>query len=218
MSVQLLSEDVFDFSGGEMTQQKIKELKQSLNSNEFIMFSIVKYPLETLLKFFLVPAYWNLALQCLTEVGSLQFGSFYDVQYVKMYGIFIGQLQSILPPTTNIPEAYANDSTKEQSFVQNLPLFTSFYKVHIHILESTQENISNLILGLEYLINISYVDDTEVFKDCLDYWNSTNGIPWYQSCLSHTEIMMETFIYLSHLDHDTEKHMLRKLSKLSGEY
>jgi exportin-1 len=31
MSVQLLSEDVFDFSGGEMTQQKIKELKQSLN-------------------------------------------------------------------------------------------------------------------------------------------------------------------------------------------
>ncbi|KAK2415794.1 protein EXPORTIN 1A [Trifolium repens] len=38
-------------------------------------------------------------------------------------------------------------------------------KVHIRILESTQENISNLILGLEYLINISYVDDTEVFKD-----------------------------------------------------
>jgi hypothetical protein len=39
-------------------------------------------------------------------------------------------------------------------------------QVHIHILESTQENISNLILGLEYLINISYVDDTEVFKVC----------------------------------------------------
>ncbi|WJX77589.1 Exportin-1 [Trifolium repens] len=106
-------------------------------------------------------------------VGSLQFGSFYDAQYVKMYGIFIGQLQSILPPTTNIPDAYANGSTKEQSFVQNLALIISFYKVHIRILESTQENISNLILGLEYLINISYVDDTEVFKDCLDYWNST---------------------------------------------
>ena len=28
---QLLSEEVFDFSRGEMTQQKIKELKQSLN-------------------------------------------------------------------------------------------------------------------------------------------------------------------------------------------
>lgn len=28
---QLLSEEVFDFSRGEMTQQKIKELKESLN-------------------------------------------------------------------------------------------------------------------------------------------------------------------------------------------
>jgi exportin-1 len=29
--MQLLSEEIFDFSRGEMTQQKIKELKGSLN-------------------------------------------------------------------------------------------------------------------------------------------------------------------------------------------
>lgn len=46
------------------------------------------------------------------------------------------------------------------------------YKVHIRILESTEKNISALLLGLEYVINISYVDDTEVFKVCLDYWNT----------------------------------------------
>ena len=28
-----------------------------------------------------------------------------------------------------------------------------------------------LIMGLDYLINISYVDNVEVFKTCLDYWN-----------------------------------------------
>jgi hypothetical protein len=39
-------------------------------------------------------------------------------------------------------------------------------QVHIRILESTQENITTLLLGLEYLISISYVDDTEVFKVC----------------------------------------------------
>lgn len=39
-------------------------------------------------------------------------------------------------------------------------------QVHIRILESTQENIAALLVGLEYLINISYVDDTEVFKVC----------------------------------------------------
>lgn len=35
---------------------------------------------------------------------------------------------------------------------------------HIQILESTAESRAALLLGLEYLINISYVDDTEVFK------------------------------------------------------
>ncbi|XP_030935832.1 protein EXPORTIN 1A [Quercus lobata] len=90
-----------------------------------------------------------------------------------MYSIFMVQLQVILPSTTNIPEAYAHGSSEEQAFIQNLALFfTSFYKFHIRVLEATQENITALLMGLEYLTNISYVDDTEVFKVCLDYWNS----------------------------------------------
>ncbi|KAH9727969.1 protein EXPORTIN 1A [Citrus sinensis] len=126
--------------------------------------------LETLLKFFPMPSYRNLTLQCLTEVGALNFGDFYNVQYVNMYNVFMVQLQTILPPTTNIPEAYAHGNSEEQAFIQNLALFfTSFFKFHIRVLESTQENISALLMGLEYLINISYVDETEV---CLDYWNS----------------------------------------------
>jgi hypothetical protein len=39
------------------------------------------------------------------------------------------QLQAILPPGT-IPDAYANGSSEEQAFIQNLALFfTSFFKV-----------------------------------------------------------------------------------------
>ncbi|XP_027913553.1 protein EXPORTIN 1A-like isoform X3 [Vigna unguiculata] len=203
--LKLLSEEVFDFSRGEMTQQKIKELKQSLNSEFQLIHELCLYVLsasqrtelicatlstlhaflswiplgyifespllEKLLKFFPIPAYQNLTLQCLTEVAALQFRNYFDA-HIKMYNIFMVQLQSILPPTTNIPEAYAHGSSEEQAFIQNVALFfTSFFKVHIRILESTQENISALLLGLEYLINISYVDDTEVFKVCLDYWN-----------------------------------------------
>ncbi|XP_020230039.1 protein EXPORTIN 1A isoform X1 [Cajanus cajan] len=203
--LKLLSEEVFDFSRGEMTQQKIKELKQSLNSEFQLIHELCLYVLsvsqrteliratlstlhaflswiplgyifespllETLLKIFPIPAYQNLTLQCLTEVAALQFGNLCDA-HIKMYNIFMVQLQTILPPSTNIPEAYSHGSSEEQAFIQNLALFfTSFYKVHIRILESTQENISALLLGLEYLINISYVDDTEVFKVCLDYWN-----------------------------------------------
>ncbi|XP_059304378.1 protein EXPORTIN 1A isoform X3 [Lycium ferocissimum] len=205
--LKLLSEEVFDFSRGEMTQQKIKELKQSLNSEFQLIHELCMYVLsvsqrteliratlatlhaflswiplgyifestllETLLKFFPVPAYRNLTLQCLTEVAALTFGDFYNDQYVKMYTIFMVQLQNVLPPNTSIPEAYANGSNEEQAFIQNLALFfTSFFKSHIRVLESSQESINALLLGLEYLINISYVDDTEVFKVCLDYWNS----------------------------------------------
>ncbi|KAK9063110.1 hypothetical protein SSX86_016980 [Deinandra increscens subsp. villosa] len=205
--LKLLSEEVFDFSRGEMTQQKIKELKQSLNSEFQLIHELCLYVLsasqrteliratlatlhaflswiplgyifespllETLLKFFPVPSYRNLTLQCLTEVASLNFGEFYNVQYVKMYTIFMVQLQTVLPTSTNIPDAYGNGSSEEQAFIQNLALFfTSFYKFHIRILESTQENVAALLMGLEYLLNISYVDDTEVFKVCLDYYNS----------------------------------------------
>ncbi|KAK6936556.1 Importin-beta, N-terminal domain, partial [Dillenia turbinata] len=244
--LKLLSEEVFDFSRGEMTQQKIKELKQSLNSEFQLIHELCLYVLsvsqrtdlvratlatlhaflswiplgyifespmlETLLKFFPVPAYRNLALQCLTEVAALSFGDFYNMQYVKMYTIFMVQLQAILPLSSNIPEAYAHGSSEEQAFIQNLALFfTSFFKAsffiflirlvilsedvfkrlyagslqgekyyakemefpsHIRVLETSQETISALLAGLEYLINISRVDDTEVFKVCLDYWNS----------------------------------------------
>ncbi|XP_043815378.1 protein EXPORTIN 1A isoform X3 [Manihot esculenta] len=205
--LKLLSEEVFDFSRGEMTQQKIKELKQSLNSEFQLIHELCLYVLsasqrteliratlstlhaflswiplgyifespllETLLKFFPIPSYRNLTLQCLTEVAALNFGDFYNLQYVKMYNIFMVQLQAILPLATNIPEAYAHGSNEEQAFIQNLALFfTSFYKCHIRVLETSQENISALLMGLEYLTNISYVDDTEVFKVCLDYWNS----------------------------------------------
>ncbi|CAJ2651283.1 unnamed protein product [Trifolium pratense] len=49
-------------------------------------------------------------------------------------------------------------------------------QVHIRILESTQESISNLLLGLEYLIGISYVDDTEA-ADYLEQAEYNTGNP-----------------------------------------
>ncbi|KAK1304120.1 hypothetical protein QJS10_CPB11g01284 [Acorus calamus] len=205
--LKLLSEEVFDFSRGEMTQQKIKDLKHSLNSEFQLIHELCLYVLSSasqrtelvrttlatlhaflswipvgyifqsplldiLLKIFPVVSYRNLTLQCLTEVASLQFGDVYVMQYCNMYNFFMVQLQTILPPGTNIPDLYANGSGEAQAFIQNLALFfTAFFKSHIRVLESTLENRNALLMGLEYLISISYVDDTEVFKVCLDYWN-----------------------------------------------
>ncbi|XP_062076255.1 protein EXPORTIN 1B-like [Humulus lupulus] len=76
-----------------------------------------------------MPSYQNLTLQCLTEVAALNFGDFYNAQYVKMYTIFMKLLQTMIPLNTNIPEAYAIGSSEEQAFIQNLALFfTSIYK------------------------------------------------------------------------------------------
>ncbi|KAK9158538.1 hypothetical protein Scep_005112 [Stephania cephalantha] len=36
------------------------------------------------------------------------------MQYVKMFTVFMVQLQSILPPDTNIPDAFTNGSGEEQ--------------------------------------------------------------------------------------------------------
>lgn len=44
-------------------------------------------------------------------------------------------------------------------------------QVHISILEKGSDNQQALILGLQYLVNISYVEADEVLKICLDYWN-----------------------------------------------
>lgn len=44
-------------------------------------------------------------------------------------------------------------------------------QAHISILEKGSDNQQALTLGLQYLVSISYVDNDEVLKICLDYWN-----------------------------------------------
>lgn len=205
--LKLLSEEVFDFSRGEMTQDKIKSLKTSLNAEfamihelcEFVLTNsqkpelisqtlvtlhafltwiplgyIFESPLlETLLRLFPNPTYRNVVLQCLAEIGSLLVDAQYNGKFVAMYTELMNHLATALPRNTNIPEAYANGSDDEQAFVQNLAIFfTQFFKAHVKLLETTPELQSGLLNGLEYLLNISYVDEPEVFKVCLDYWHA----------------------------------------------
>jgi exportin-1 len=58
----------------------------------------------------------------------------------------------------------------------------SLLQHHIQYLESQPADHEVLRLGLENLINISYVDDTEVFKTCLDYWNVFVADIYTSSC------------------------------------
>lgn len=128
---------------------------------------------ETLLRLFSQPPFRNLTLQCLAEVAALQVGPEQDPKFATLYAIFMSQLAPVLPPGTNIPDAYAVGSDDDQAFVQNLALFfTAFFRAHVSILEAGGDDAcAALLAGLDHLVNISYVDDDEVFKICLDYWN-----------------------------------------------
>lgn len=128
---------------------------------------------EVLLRLFPQQPFRNVALQCLAEVAALQVGPEHDAQFASLYSFFSTQIAPLLPPGTNIPEAYASGSDEDQAFVQNLSLFlTAFFRAHITVLENSGDaGRAALVAGLDLLVNVSYVDDDEVFKICLDYWN-----------------------------------------------
>ena len=54
---------------------------------------------------------------------------------------------------------------------QPLTVVESVLQSHMPLLETSQESRDMLLTGLRYLIQISYVEDIEVFKSCLDFWN-----------------------------------------------
>lgn len=205
--LKLLSEEVFDYSLGHITQTKAKHLKDSMCQEfssifqlcEFVMNNSMNIPLidatlQTLLKFlnwiplgyvfetslistliykFLnVPVFRNVTLQCLTEIGSIT-NAQYKEQFVVLYTLTMAQMKQMLPLTTNLKEAYTNGRDDEQNFIQNLALFLcSFLKEHGNLLEEKAELKTCLLEGLHYLVLISEVEEIEIFKICLEYWNA----------------------------------------------
>ena len=58
-------------------------------------------------------------------------------------------------------------------FVRHLALFfTGFFKVHRRLVETGQMLLAYNVLGHQYLCKISFVDDEEIFRICLEYWRS----------------------------------------------
>lgn len=205
--LKLLSEEVFDFSSGQMTQTKAKHLKESMCSEfakifelcQFVMENsqnalLVGATLETLLrflnwiplgyifettlastlvfKFLNVPLFRNVTLKALTEIAGVQ-ATQYDEQFVRIFTSTLTQLKQMLPTTTNIREAYKMGRDDEQNFIQNLSLFLcTFLKEHGQLIERNAELESSLVDTMTYLVLISEVEETEIFKICLEYWNT----------------------------------------------
>jgi len=204
--LKLLSEEVFDFSSGQMTQTKAKHLKDTMCSEFREVFllclyvmensqnpTLVSATLETLLrflnwiplgyifetklihtlifKFLSLPLFRNVTLKCLTEIAGVAVPT-YDDAYMSMFSHTMTHLQDMLPVETNIKEAYAKGNDSDQQFIQNLALFLCTFLKERGTLVERSQMYESLLKALQYLILISEVDDTEVFKICLEYWNA----------------------------------------------
>jgi exportin-1 len=204
--LQLMSEEVFDFGLGELTQAKMTELKSSFNREFGLIFELcqgvldtsqnldlLEATLETLLRFlnwiplgfifetnmvdslttrFLPhPQTRNVTLACLTEIVSLQVGNLQDAHFQRLFLQTLEQLRLMVPIDSDLASAFLNGTDEEQVFIQDLALFlTSAFKAHRGILEQEPCDVA-LLDGHAYLCQISLVDDVEVFKICLEYWN-----------------------------------------------
>ncbi|CAH8464579.1 unnamed protein product [Schistosoma haematobium] len=203
--LRLLSEEVFDFSLGQMTQTKAKHLKDSMCQQFSLIFQLCQYvlensqnaslvvsTLETLLrfmhwiplgyifetnliqtlvfKFFNVPLFRNITLKCLAEIAGVLVDE-YDTQLVELFVSTTEKLKEMLPLETRLKEAYERGSNDEQNFIQNLAIFyTTFLKGHSSLVEKP-ELIWKLQDAYAYLLMLSEVEEREIFKICLEYWN-----------------------------------------------
>jgi len=123
-------------------------------------------------KFFPEPVFRNDALDCLTEIGTLQdLEPQYDPLFRQLFTTFLQKLRDVFAQEMDLRQPFRDGSEEDCFFIQKLALFLSgFFKAHLRVLE-TPESEQALISGMFYLVRVSEVQDTEIFRICLEAWH-----------------------------------------------
>lgn len=129
-----------------------------------------------------------MAIKCLTEIAGLSsVPPNYEPKLVALYSTFIRSISQQLSSNTPLHDIYENGTDDQQEFIQNLAIFlTSFFSEHLKLVENQFKE--ETLLGHAYLLNISRVDDREVFKVCLEYWTKLVS-QLYSEMLSASSIL-----------------------------
>ena len=124
-------------------------------------------------RFLPVQQFRALTVSCLTEIVSQDVSSEYLPKIEFIFRCVLENIQKVFPltPTLDFAAIFNIPSGEMQVFIQNLSLFfTTCMEKHLSYLEA-KGNRSDVISAHFYLIKISMVDDKEIFKVCLEYWN-----------------------------------------------
>ena len=96
-----------------------------------------------------------------------------------------------MPSSIDLKSAYRTAKADDQKFIQNLALFLSnFLKEHGILIERTPDLKDTLMEALQYLVLTSEVEEIEIFKICLEYWNILSAelyreVPYQQAAPSY---------------------------------
>jgi len=135
--------------------------------------------IETMVtKFLNVPRFRNITIECLTEIAAISSRNPEELAMIKpkqiaMFTETMKVMQATIPlAKVNLATVYKDASEPERVFVQNLGLFLStFLKTQGTLLETAALS-PVLMCGLQYLVQVSRVDNVEIFKITLDYWHA----------------------------------------------
>merc|ERR1719429_941607 len=124
-------------------------------------------------------------MKCLTEIAGVSVPQ-YDEKFIALFNETMQQLEVMVPVDTDTKLAFKKGTDSEQMFIQNLAMFLcSFLKEHGQLLEKQQSH-EPLLKSLHYLLLISEVDDVEISKICLEYWNALAADLYRESPFSST--------------------------------
>ncbi|PPQ72087.1 hypothetical protein CVT24_008374 [Panaeolus cyanescens] len=157
--------------------QKVSLIKATLETLlRFLNWIPLGYIFETTIidlllnRFLEAPEFRNITLKCLAEIAALNVGAEYDPKFVILFAMVMTSINRMIPPSTNIAQAYSNAGDAGQELVLNLALFlANFLSNHLRAVESEQ-NRDVLLNAHLYMVKISQVDEREIFKICLEYW------------------------------------------------
>mmetsp|Transcript_26954 Transcript_26954/g.80810 ORF Transcript_26954/g.80810 Transcript_26954/m.80810 type:complete len:741 (-) Transcript_26954:1129-3351(-) len=130
--------------------------------------------IELLLEKFRVNEFRNATLKVLNEIAAIEHADALERQ-LFMFTEVMKLLDEIIPPSVDLQHAFFDGTQEEQNFVQQLGIFlATFLRLHSNALEAEAHDDRDSLLGvaLEYMVNVSRVEDVELFKVCMEYWNA----------------------------------------------
>lgn len=127
--------------------------------------------IENLIKYMSSHVTRNVALRCLVDIGMLDTGDLYGARLQSLFATFMATLTSMIPANLDLPTAFATGRQSDMMFLWDTCLFiTGFLKIHVNLLEADPQLHPTLGESLGFMIRCSWIDDFELFKACVEYW------------------------------------------------